>query len=79
MTQKIPWIGTGWKMNKLRADAVAFANTLKASAIANTASAQTFVLPPFPYIAEVAGYPEGHARQSRRAEHALGRAGRLDR
>ena len=54
MTQKIPWIGTGWKMNKLRADAVGFANTLKASAIANTASAQTFVLPPFPYIAEVA-------------------------
>ena len=29
MTQKIPWIGTGWKMNKLRADAVGFANTLK--------------------------------------------------
>lgn len=54
MNPKIPWIGTGWKMNKLRADAVGFANTLKASAIANTASAQTFVLPPFPYIAEVA-------------------------
>ena len=53
MAQKIPWIGTGWKMNKLRADAVGFANTLKASAIANTAPAQTFVLPPFPYIAEV--------------------------
>ena len=41
-------------MNKLRADAVGFANTLKCSAIANTALAQTFVLPPFPYIAEVA-------------------------
>lgn len=54
MTQKIPWIGTGWKMNKLRADAVAFANTLKGSAIANAVLAQTFVLPPFPYIAEVA-------------------------
>ncbi|HUQ36326.1 MAG TPA: triose-phosphate isomerase [Aestuariivirga sp.] len=54
MTQKIPWIGTGWKMNMLRTDAVGFANTLKASAIANTASVQTFVLPPFPYIAEVA-------------------------
>lgn len=54
MTQKIPWIGTGWKMNKLRADALGFANTLKASAIASTTSAQTFVLPPFPYIAEVA-------------------------
>ena len=54
MTQKIPWIGTGWKMNKLRADAIGFASTLKGSAIANTASAQAFVLPPFPYIAEVA-------------------------
>ena len=53
MNPKIPWIGTGWKMNKLRADAVGFANSLKASAIAITASAQTFILPPFPYIAEV--------------------------
>ncbi len=52
--QKVPWIGTGWKMNKLRADAAGFANTLKASAIASAASAQTFVLPPFPYITEVA-------------------------
>ena len=56
MTQKIPWIGTGWKMNKLRADALGFASTLKGSAIANTLSAQTFVLPPFPYIAEVAEF-----------------------
>ncbi len=55
MTKKIPWIGTGWKMNKLRAEAVGFANTLKDSAIANSASAQTFVLPPFPYINDVAG------------------------
>ena len=54
MIRKIPWIGTGWKMNKLRADAVGFANALNASAIANTALAQIFVLPPFPYIAEVA-------------------------
>ncbi|MDP1702382.1 MAG: triose-phosphate isomerase [Aestuariivirga sp.] len=53
MARKIPWIGTGWKMNKLRADAVGYANTLKGSAVANTALAQTFVLPPFPYIAEV--------------------------
>ena len=59
MTKKIPWIGTGWKMNKLRADAVGFANSLKASAVANTASAQTFVLPPFPYIAEVADILSG--------------------
>jgi triosephosphate isomerase len=54
MARKIPWIGTGWKMNKLRADAVDFASTIKDSTIASSASAQTFVLPPFPYIAEVA-------------------------
>jgi L-erythrulose 1-phosphate isomerase len=54
MTKKTPWIGTGWKMNKLRADSIAFTNTLKVSSVANAVSAQTFVLPPFPYIAEVA-------------------------
>ena len=59
MAQKIPWIGTGWKMNKLRADAVGFASTLKDSAIANSKLAQTFVLPPFPYIAEVADILKG--------------------
>lgn len=53
MRPKVPWIGTSWKMNKLRADAVEFANTLKASPIAATESAQLFVIPPFPYIAEV--------------------------
>ena len=53
MTPKVPWIGTSWKMNKLRADALEFANTLKASPIAATESAQLFVIPPFPYIAEV--------------------------
>jgi len=59
MAQKIPWIGTGWKMNKLRADALGFATTLRDSAIANTPLAQTFVLPPFPYIAEVADILKG--------------------
>jgi triosephosphate isomerase len=53
MARKIPWIGTGWKMNKLRADALGFASTLKASAIANTQLAEIYVLPPFPYIAAV--------------------------
>jgi len=41
-------------MNKLRADAAGYANKLKASAVANTKMAWLFVLPPFPYIAEVA-------------------------
>jgi L-erythrulose 1-phosphate isomerase len=55
MTKKVPWIGTSWKMNKLRADARAFAETLKTSFAAKTKSAQPFVIPPFPYIADVAG------------------------
>jgi triosephosphate isomerase len=59
MARKIPWIGTGWKMNKLRADAVGFANTLKESTISKTVSVQTFILPPFPYVAEVADILKG--------------------
>ena len=51
---KTPWIGTSWKMNKTRAEARAFAEALKASAFAMTEKAQPFVIPPFPYIAEVA-------------------------
>ena len=54
MARKIPWIGTSWKMNKLRSDARAFAETLKASPAANAEFAQPFIIPPFPYIAEVA-------------------------
>jgi triosephosphate isomerase len=54
MARKIPWIGTSWKMNKVRAEAVSFAKTLKASPLANTTMVQPFVIPPFPYIAEVA-------------------------
>lgn len=51
---KTPWIGTSWKMNKTRAEARAFASALKASPFASTEKAQPFVIPPFPYIAEVA-------------------------
>ena len=51
---KTPWIGTSWKMNKTREEARAFAEALKASAFASTEVAQPFVIPPFPYIAEVA-------------------------
>jgi triosephosphate isomerase len=54
MERKIPWIGTSWKMNKLRHDAMAFAAALKNSPAATTALARPFVIPPFPYIAEVA-------------------------
>lgn len=54
MARKIPWIGTSWKMNKLRKDAHDFAKTLLASPTVKTEAAQLFVIPPFPYIADVA-------------------------
>ena len=56
---KTPWIGTSWKMNKTRAEARAFAEALKGSPFANTRKAQPFVIPPFPYIAEVASILSG--------------------
>jgi L-erythrulose 1-phosphate isomerase len=48
------WVGTSWKMNKLRRDAVEFAETLKASSVSQTKAVQPFIIPPFLYIAEVA-------------------------
>jgi L-erythrulose 1-phosphate isomerase len=48
------WIGTSWKMNKLRGDAVGFANALISAGITAHPRIQPFVIPPFPYIAEVA-------------------------
>lgn len=54
MKTKIPWIGTSWKMNKVRSEATSFAEILSASPIAHAANVQPFVIPPFPYIAEVA-------------------------
>ena len=57
---KIPWIGTGWKMNKTRAEARAYAETLKASSVAST-GARPFVIPPFTAIADVASVLAGTA------------------
>jgi L-erythrulose 1-phosphate isomerase len=48
------WIGTSWKMNKLRSDAVAFAGQLRAASVIADARIQPFVIPPFPYIADAA-------------------------
>jgi len=59
VARKVPWIGTSWKMNKLRADAVSYAEALKASPFASTTAAQPFIIPPFPYIAEVANILRG--------------------
>ena len=54
-----PWIGTSWKMNKLRAEARQFAGCLAASSFARGEQAQLFVIPPFTAVAEVAGMLEG--------------------
>lgn len=48
------WIGTSWKMNKLRAEARAFATALAASRLAGGDAAQLFVIPPFTAVADVA-------------------------
>ncbi len=49
-----PWIGTSWKMNKTRAEAVAFARSLADAAGTFADSVNAFVLPPFPLIDPVA-------------------------
>jgi L-erythrulose 1-phosphate isomerase len=59
MTRKVPWIGTSWKMNKLRADAHAFADAVKTSSVAQTKAVQPFVIPPYPYISDVASKLSG--------------------
>jgi triosephosphate isomerase len=51
---KIPWIGTSWKMNKTRAEAQAFATALSDSPVAQFERCNLFVIPPFPYIRDVA-------------------------
>jgi L-erythrulose 1-phosphate isomerase len=55
MAKKTPWIGTSWKMNKLRNEAHQFALTLLASPTVKTEAAQLFIVPPHPYIFDVAG------------------------
>jgi L-erythrulose 1-phosphate isomerase len=48
------WIGTSWKMNKVRAEARAFAEALVRSDLARSDAVQLFVIPPFTAVAEVA-------------------------
>src|SRR5213595_3363155 len=59
MGRKIPWLGTNWKMHKTRAEAHAFANTLKASAFAMSDAARLFIIPPMPYVEGVAEIMKG--------------------
>jgi L-erythrulose 1-phosphate isomerase len=51
---KVPWIGTNWKMNKRRAEARAFAAALAASPHSRSGDARLFIIPSFPYVADVA-------------------------
>ena len=48
------WLGTGWKMNKTRAEAADYVATLRAAPDLVTLPLQLFVLPPFTALAEVA-------------------------
>lgn len=54
MTQDRLWIGTSWKMNKLREEARAFARMVAASTLTGSKAVQLFVIPPFTAVAEVA-------------------------
>ncbi|WP_429806495.1 triose-phosphate isomerase [Ensifer sp. B1-9] len=49
------WVGTSWKMNKTLAEAMAFADGLKAADAARDERIQRFVIPPFTAVREVKG------------------------
>ena len=53
MTKRF-WLGTGWKMNKTRAEARAYVEALRAAPDLADLPLQLFVLPPFTALAEVA-------------------------
>jgi L-erythrulose 1-phosphate isomerase len=59
VTQSIPFIGTSWKMNKVRAEARAFCSGLAGSVLSQSVRVQLFVIPPFPYITETASLLAG--------------------
>ena len=54
MTASIPWIGTSWKMNKLRAEARDYAQVLAQSDLAKSDAVRLFVIPPFTAVTETA-------------------------
>ncbi|MBO0662987.1 triose-phosphate isomerase [Jiella sp. MQZ9-1] len=54
VSTKRPFIGTSWKMNKTRAEAAAFCQSVKASPLAACENAQLFVIPPFTVLTAVA-------------------------
>ncbi len=54
MTQPELWIGTSWKMNKLLAEAQAFASALAAADAGRAPHIHRFVIPPFTAVRQVA-------------------------
>ncbi len=53
------WIGTSWKMNKVRAEARAYAQGLKASDLSRSDRVELFVIPPFTAVVDVADLLRG--------------------
>lgn len=58
MTRTI-WVGTSWKMNKTLAQALAFADGLKAADAARHPQVQRFIIPAFTAVREVKARLEG--------------------
>ena len=59
MAERTRWVGTSWKMNKTRAEGLAFARALGAAPAPD--GLQRFIAPPFTMIAEVAEVLAGTA------------------
>ena len=53
------WVGTSWKMNKTRAEGLAFARALREADGTSDPRVQRFVIPPFTALAEVCAALEG--------------------
>jgi L-erythrulose 1-phosphate isomerase len=59
MSRNKLWIGTSWKMNKLRAEAAAFARALALSRHVQAERLQPLIIPPYTALAEVAALLNG--------------------
>ena len=75
---RTPIIAGNWKMNTLRADAVALARAIRERRD-GVAGVEKIVCPPFVFLHDVAAAVAGSTVAGRRAERVLGREGRLHR
>ena len=51
-----PWIGTSWKMNGTHAETLHYAQEILSSGITDHCDEHLFIIPPFPYIADLVRY-----------------------